>query len=165
MDRDCLDVRAQYYIMDIWDPACLFSTVFGLITVRSTLPPEVVHFVDMPTQLNYLASFSSSMSIMTPDIKQRRIKTTKTIKRMLDIGRSPVRISKLKDRIPKIENKAISKNNLCLLLFLRQFSILFSSLYALNKRLANLRRDLIPVIATIRMNNRINGPQTGRKRF
>jgi hypothetical protein len=50
-------------------------------------------------------------------------------------------------------------------LFLRQFSILFSSLYALNERLANLRRDLIPIIATTRMNKKIKGPHTGRKGF
>jgi hypothetical protein len=33
MDRDYLDVPTQYCIMDIWDPACLFSTFFGLIHI------------------------------------------------------------------------------------------------------------------------------------
>jgi hypothetical protein len=32
---DYLDVPAKYYVMDIWNRACLFSTVFGLMRSRS----------------------------------------------------------------------------------------------------------------------------------
>ena len=50
MDRDYLDVPTQYYIVDIWDRAGLFSTFFGLIQIchgaRYRAAGGFVHFVD-----------------------------------------------------------------------------------------------------------------------